>query len=364
VSKVSHGGFTAGNETNSFRSYFSGTASALVRMEQGSGFVQVGVDGAHTKAPKISGSSVSYPGALPGADLDYQVGAQGLKESIVLAQPPAPGAAYAFTLKVGGFVPRQRSDGSIGFFGAESGTPAFVIPAPYMADAKPDVNSPYGTSYSTKVSQSMSWDAKSGTLHVTVRPDASWLADSSRQYPVVIDPTILVAPTPTDAANVMISSDGPASNYDTNWRLSVGTTTTGASRALVKFPLPSVPAGTTVTSASLRLYYDQTHTTGLNNVPLEAHQATAAWDPTKATWNSANGITGALSGTATKAVGVVGVWNSYTVTSTVQGWLNGTSPNYGFVIKPANESTLDQGVRAMRAACSPTAVRRPTIPNW
>ncbi|WP_137815314.1 DNRLRE domain-containing protein, partial [Gandjariella thermophila] len=344
VGPVSHGaGFTLGSEANAFHTYFSSSASSLVRVEQGSAFVQVGVDGARADAPSVSGDTVRYPGALGGADLAYQVGASGVKERIVLTKPPAPGASYGFTLTLGGLTPKQRGDGSIAFYGTESDHPAFVIPAPYMSDAHADADSPYGVAYSTKVAQHMVWDAKTGVLHVTVTPDAAWLAAKDRQYPVTIDPTIAVAPTPTDAANVMILQDSPSSNFDTSWRLSVGTTSTGAARALIKFPMPSAPAGTTITSASLKLYYDQYFTTGANNVALEAHAATAAWDPTTATWNSANGITGALAGSTTKQAGVRGVWNTYPVTSTVQGWLNGTSPNYGFVVKAADEATLGQG---------------------
>ncbi|MGW0731156.1 golvesin C-terminal-like domain-containing protein [Streptomyces sp. NPDC002851] len=96
----------------------------------------------------------------------------------------------------------------------------------------------------------------------------------------------------------MISSDGPTSNYDANWRLSVGNTSTGAARSLLRFPLSSIPAGTQVDSADLKLYYDQTHTTNDNEVRLEAHRATEAWDEINATWQSASGITGELSGTA------------------------------------------------------------------
>jgi RHS repeat-associated protein len=162
-------------------------------------------------------------------------------------------------------------------------------------------------------------------------------------YPVVIDPTVVVAPTPSQAANVMILSDSATTNYSSSYRLSVGTTPTGVARTLIKFPMPSVPTGTTISSASLNLYYDQDHTTDSNNVTLEAHQATAAWDPTTATWQNANGITGALLGSTTKQANVTSVWNSYSVTSAVQSWINGTSPNYGFVIKAQNESTLGQG---------------------
>ncbi|WP_318275683.1 golvesin C-terminal-like domain-containing protein [Streptomyces pharetrae] len=95
----------------------------------------------------------------------------------------------------------------------------------------------------------------------------------------------------------------------------VGNTSTGVSRALLKFPLTGVPAGTKVDSADLRLYYDQTHTAGDTEVRLEAHRAAQAWTEDQATWNSANAITGELSGTAvvvddgeTGRTAAVGAW--------------------------------------------------------
>ncbi|MFE7599239.1 DNRLRE domain-containing protein [Streptomyces sp. NPDC057494] len=96
----------------------------------------------------------------------------------------------------------------------------------------------------------------------------------------------------------MISSDGATTNYDDNWRLSVGNTSTGASRALIRFPVGSIPAGTKLDSADLKMYFDQYHTTGDTEVQLEAHRATQAWTESGATWNNANAITGELSGTA------------------------------------------------------------------
>jgi len=176
-----------------------GDPAVLARLEQGGAFVQMGADGAHTASAKVSGSSVTYPGLYPGVDLRYTVTPQGLKEQIVLTDARAATEAGAnglsFTLKVGGFVPRLLLGGAIGLYGTEAADPVFVIPAPYMADAHPDANSPYGTSYSPKVTQSMSFDKASGVLKLTVRPDASWLKASARVFPVVIDPTILEAPS-------------------------------------------------------------------------------------------------------------------------------------------------------------------------
>ncbi|MFE5979101.1 golvesin C-terminal-like domain-containing protein [Streptomyces wedmorensis] len=113
----------------------------------------------------------------------------------------------------------------------------------------------------------------------------------------------------------MISSDGPTTNYKDNWRLSVGNTSTGASRALIRFPVGGIPAGTKLDSADLKLWYDQYHTTGDTEVRLEAHRATQAWSEETATWNSANTYTGELSGTSvvvddgdTGRTAAVGAW--------------------------------------------------------
>ncbi len=80
VKPIRHDGFTVGSVGNAFQTYFSSNVSSLVRFEEGSGFVQLGADGATTSAPKVSGSTVTYPDAYPGTDISYQTGPDGVKE--------------------------------------------------------------------------------------------------------------------------------------------------------------------------------------------------------------------------------------------------------------------------------------------
>ncbi|MFE2280990.1 DNRLRE domain-containing protein [Streptomyces sp. NPDC059454] len=289
-------GFDFANTTNTLHSRFGSDAGKLLRVEAGEGrSVTMGLAGADTLKPTAKGSTVTYKDAVDGADLTYEVGAGRVKENIVLDERPSGPVKFTFTLDVDGLTPKQGEDGSIRFFG-ESADPVLVIPAGFMTDSKKDASSPYGTTYSTEVRQRLAKAGNGWTL--TVTPDAKWLAAKERQYPVTVDPTIEIAPTPTTAQDVMISSDGPASNYDDNWRLSVGNTASGSSRALLRFPLSGIPAGTRVDSADLKLYYDQTHTTSGDEVRLEARRATQEWNEATATWNSAQGITGELSGTS------------------------------------------------------------------
>ncbi|MFF8842160.1 DNRLRE domain-containing protein [Streptomyces sp. NPDC015127] len=295
-------GFTHANTTNVARTYFGERPGELVRFELDQGhWVAIGIKGAAAGrlTPEVDGSTVTYKDALGrGTDLTYTVGNGTVKEGIVLGGAPTAAPSYEFTLTTHGLSAERRKNGSIALHSESSGPtrPELVIPAPFMTDAKKDPQAAYGTASSDRVEQRLT--GRDGSYTLTLRPDAAWLKAPERRFPVVVDPTISIAPTSTQSQDVMISSDGPASNYDGNWRLSVGNTSSGSSRALLKFPLGAVPAGTQLDSADLKLYYDQTHTTGDTEVQLEAHRATAAWDETTATWNSASGITGELSGTS------------------------------------------------------------------
>ncbi len=278
-------GFRLGNESNTFASFFGGSSDSLVRFEQGGRQLSIGLAGARRAlAPVASGNAVRFPGALPGADVVYRVTSEELKEEIVLAREPKD-PAFTFTVDLGGLRARQRPDGSIAFLRASGeGEPLYVTPKPFMTDAAADPSSPVGKTFSDKIGQSVTQDGS--RLTITLRPDAAWLADPARKYPVVIDPTIKIEPTPTQSQDVRIYSGSPTTNFDGSWPLSVGTTSSAVYRSLVQFPLAGVPAGTVLDSAQLKLYYDQTHTDWQYNVPIEAHRANAAWSEGTATWSS------------------------------------------------------------------------------
>jgi hypothetical protein len=72
-------------------------------------------------------------------------------------------------------------------------------------------------------------------------------------------------------------------------------------RSLLKFPLDEIPAGVKVDGARLGVYFDQTHTTGGNDVTIAAHRATGAWDESTATWTNTSSLLGELSGTSVQA---------------------------------------------------------------
>jgi RHS repeat-associated protein len=290
-------GFVYANTANEGRTWFGAETDRLVRFRSPDGrSVTLGLAGADRRLkPVAKGSTVTYKDAVGGADLEYQVGPGQVKENIILAERPTAPVKFTFTLDTDGLTPKARKDGSIALFGELPNTPVMVIPAPYMTDAKKADDSVFGRTYSTKVTQKLTRDGASWKL--TVTPDTKWLVAKERQYPVVIDPTITIAPSPSQSQDVMVLSDQPGVNFNTTWKLSVGKTDTGTSRSLIKFPLDEIPTGTKIDSARLEMYFDQAHTTNANDVSIGAYRATGAWDES-ATWSDTSSLVGELSGTS------------------------------------------------------------------
>ncbi|MGX9873634.1 golvesin C-terminal-like domain-containing protein [Streptomyces cellulosae] len=293
-------GFVFANTANTGRSWFGSAPDRLLRFETADGgqSVTLGLQGTRgSLRPEAKGDTVTYKDAVGGADLSYEVGPGRVKENITLAERPAGPVTYTFTLDTEGLTPKARRDGSIAFFGELPNTPALVIPAPYMTDARKSASSPYGYEYSADVTQKLVRDGDGWKL--TVTPDATWLAAKERQYPVVIDPTITIAPSPSGSQDAMVLSDQPGVNFNSSWKLAVGkTSSTAQARSLLKFPLDEIPAGVKVDGARLGVYFDQSHTTNGNDVTIEAHRATGAWDESTATWSNTSGLLGELSGTS------------------------------------------------------------------
>ncbi|MEV0640268.1 DNRLRE domain-containing protein [Streptomyces sp. NPDC050619] len=96
----------------------------------------------------------------------------------------------------------------------------------------------------------------------------------------------------------MVLSDQASVNFNTSWKLAAGKTDTGTARSLIKFPLSEIPSGTTIDSARLEMYFDQSHTTNANDVTIGAYRATGAWSESAATWSNTSALVGELSGTS------------------------------------------------------------------
>jgi RHS repeat-associated protein len=346
VRPVSRDGFRFGNDSNAFGSLFGDRSDRLVQLEAAGKQVTLGLDRpARTVAPVPDKSTVTYAGAFDDADLVYQVTSEALKEQIVLSKPPQD-PTYRFTLQLGGVTARAQPDGSIGFFPSGTGAdgpPVFAMPKPFMMDGRDDAKSPHGKAWSDKVTQSV--EQRGPRITVTVRADRAWLASPDRRYPVVIDPTIKIEPTPTTGQDVQIWSDTPTRPDGLLYRLSVGTDGTDVARSLIKFDTSVVPGGTSLSSARLRVYFDsEIPSPAQVDNTIEARRVTAAWSEDTATWSTINSaFAEAGLSTQVKQVNRANIWHEFDIRNIAQSWVSGSAQNFGVMLKATNEALSRSG---------------------
>jgi Bacterial Ig domain len=150
-------------------------------------------------------------------------------------------------------------------------------------------------------------------------------------------------------------------NYGGATNLRMGTAANGVvHRPLLAFDLRDIPAGAKISSAKLTLWYSATTApTSLAGRDINLHRVTRAWtegtavypgqcNGSGADWNETQGGVhwgaggGDIDLTAdanvpAKARTADGS-DSWTITSLVQEWANGTAPNHGMVLKYSNEA--------------------------
>jgi signal peptidase I len=129
------------------------------------------------------------------------------------------------------------------------------------------------------------------------------------------------------SADASVKEASPTTNYETEANLFVKTSTTDNKRALVTFPLPTIPAGCEVTGASLRMF----ETTVQGTRTFTASQLAGAWTESGVTWDNQPSTTGTPA-TVSNALG----WRYWNVTTMVTNMYSGS--NHGFVIKDQTEN--------------------------
>lgn len=294
------------------------------------------------KSLAVDSNVIHYVSTYQNIDEEYRVLPGETKHLIIIKQLPATipeGATYLIfegeikksigsTFYVGGVEQLNsfRTDEEIIVKNREDSI-IYRLPAPIVYE-KMNVNKQARCIYEVK--------AFGDKTLFRIKVPASFLKDSGRLYPVIVDPTVIIYPN----ADTEIRDDYPNNNYGTLWDVSIGKWVeagypTSKHRGLFKFDLSPIPSDVIISSATFNLYYSGiSFGSGAGwsfNVSL--HRVTSSWTETGATWNNmANNY--ASSAEATILVNPSSQYQlfSWSVLTLVQNWYNGTYNNYGLML--------------------------------
>ncbi len=379
IATVENGAYRYAAERNGLRAYFkqSSNASAAVRVEmsprspeearagpeslgwltwQPTRLLYVADDGysrvvsnSKPAGAKVRGSVLTYSGSFPGTIDHYTVRNNLLKHDVVVSVLPAlsshDGQQPAFLSYEGLiefpegyslYADGAEQTGSFTTPGSielrdDAGHPALWLRAPYAyEDANP------GTSVRARYIVEVS--GSSARLAVQVPYD--WLADPSRVYPVVIDPTVSIDTT----RDTDIDEDAPDTNNGGGSTLTVCNKDELVcnERALLYFDLSSIPAGydteATIEDADMYLWVDYLWALGDDwYIEVDTHALTTDWTEYGATWNSPWTTPGGDYDGYTTTTTIWGdeedEWKSWIMTYIVRWWYSGELPNYGVILR-------------------------------
>ncbi|MFA5676192.1 MAG: DNRLRE domain-containing protein [Christensenellales bacterium] len=269
-------------------------------------------------------SCMLYKDIYPGVDLMYEVKTSGIKEYIILNQPFDTNT-FEFDLKLEGLQVKEE-DGGIQFVDDE-GNPIFSIGDLIAVDD----NGALAQDIKCTISN------KNGSYRFSLTVDEGYLSHKNRVYPIVIDPSVMIAGSSV-TFDSYVSSKLPTRNFYLESYLRTGSDEPyGARRTYIKFTLPTNIPGGNVTSAYLRM---EKRTGGANPV-IKAYRVKSNWSSDTIKWNNKPDYEKTLY-VSPYADNDSGAWWRMNTLAIVRRWLDGTYNNYGFLVKDNTETGTEQ----------------------
>ena len=144
---------------------------------------------------------------------------------------------------------------------------------------------------------------------------------------IVAAPTFNVITRFSAALTSVADTDGEENDADKNFgtgvEMRVQSKAGGTNhRSFGRFDVSSIPAGSTIDSATLTLCAADTQSSPRT---YDVHRVTASWVETTLTWNNQPGVVAAATDSATTPISPVCM--TWTVTADVQAWVDGTANN-------------------------------------
>ena len=212
------------------------------------------------------------------------------------------------------------------------------------------------------------FDGAETLLNVDVAgsPGEVLLADTSGQGPPQV---VVLQPDPAQLADNYLDLNTRGLNFGTSSDLFVGNWSgTEWTRGILRFPALPIPSNATLTSVRLSLYLHTADTS--NPMDISVHRPQALWTELGSTWDTYDGVNpwNASGGdfdpnpedTAAGVAATLG-WYSWNITTLARGWWNGTIPNWGLLVRQADDTLSPDGKKQFSSSDTTNASARPFL---
>ena len=228
---------------------------------------------------------VIYTEALDNVDIEYIAASGSVKENIIV-KSRLDSYVFSFTMKLSGLYAQLSRDGSVEICNSSDESLQYIIPAPVAFDASGELADDSEVYYTLTQTGN-----KEYSLSVTVSD--SWMNDSSRVFPVTIDPPIHSASSTSNSESMFVNELYPTSGYYNSTSMCVGFDANGYES--VSFwrvmTLPTLPEYAHIVSATadIGVYTFKNYAT-VTRTNIGAYLAIDDWT-SGVTWNTVNNNT-------------------------------------------------------------------------
>lgn len=275
-------------------------------------------------------SKVTYPSVAPNVDIEYAVHPEKLKENIILNQKPDSGTSFTFHIEAAGLNGVKNDNNSISFLsGSEE---VFRIAAPFMFDS--------ANVYSSEIEVTLAPDENNGYT-LTYIPSAAWLEDSTRTYPVTIDP-YMTLPSGALSYATVCQRNPNMNNPELPPYIGKGSLGGNADNTYTYFKVAinenTIPYNGQMLKTELHIGGQKSNNSGESAVSL--YEVTSAWDENTITWNNQPSVSQVRTDYLPDSP--VGVSDySFDITKLVEKWATAGGDNFGLVLKSEFAGTID-----------------------
>jgi RHS repeat-associated protein len=366
------------NGANSFHvSLPEDLGDGSVRLSEDGQWVASELLAASPEPVQLEGETANYESAGGDTNFEFSSLANGVKESVEIADPSQP-TTFHFRLDASSdLTPQLLDNGSIDFQD-EEGNGVVVLPVPTVEDS----------ALYARPEDAASYELEPAGDHwlLTVKINHEWLEQSGRSWPVVLDPSLTLKTVSLDCTyGGMLSQTGwgacaPSGQKELlNYIHQVGAEAKSEwARSLLRFDLSAVPAKAYVTKANVGVFApEEVKSTQLSRTGLSVAGAGKPWT-NKVNWLTYDGINkwSHQGGDASEGGTFVltnnrgpqaGWWNleSESLGRLAERWLTGETPNNGLLLKLYSDGLEECNVKcveqtiAVASSAYPTAGDRP-----